>query len=223
MEVTYRDRAVLLAETLVLADLHLGRARAANVQFPAGDDDVLARVEALLERYGPDRVVLAGDVVHAFDHVPPGVAERLATLHDLVVEAGASAIVTLGNHDAQVPSVWPGETADSVRVDDAVVCHGHERPGEDGAGYVFGHDHPTVVIEGVRRPCYLRGRVDGHDLLILPPFNRLVAGTPINGTTAGDFQSPLVTDVNPLRPVVRDESADETRRFPPLNELREFL
>jgi len=223
MAVTYRDRAVLLAETLVLADLHLGRARAANVQLPAGDDDVLTRVESLLDRYDPDRVVLAGDVVHAFDYIPHGVAERLETLYDAIVDAGASAVVTLGNHDAQLPAVWPGDVVDSVRVGDAVVCHGHERPDADAAGYVFGHDHPTVVIEGVRRPCYLRGCVHGHDLLVLPPFNRLVAGTPVNGAAADDFQSPLVTDVAPLRPVVRDEDADETRRFPPLGDLRAFL
>lgn len=223
MEVTYRDRAALLGESLVLADLHLGRAHAADVQVAAGDDDVLDRLESLLAEHDPSQVVLAGDVVHAFDHVPRSVADRLDALHRTVRDAGAEVTVARGNHDARLDGVWPGELRERVRVGNAVVCHGHERPSDEAAGYVIGHDHPTVVIEGVRRPCFLRGRADGRDLLVLPAFNRLVAGTPVNGRTAEEFQSPLVTDTDHLRPVVRDEAADETYRFPPLARLQEFF
>jgi len=35
-----------------------------------------------------------------------------------------------------------------------------------------------------------------------------------------DFRSPLVTDADALRPIVRDPDGGETLRFPPLGEFR---
>ncbi len=114
---------------------------------------------------------------------------------------------------------------------DQRVLHGHEPPAVDGDDpadpdlYVVGHDHPTIEIEGQRRPCYLHGRgcYRGADLLMLPPFTRLAAGTPVNGMSTADFISPLVTDADLLRPLVHDEAAAETLAFPPLGRFRELL
>ena len=61
------------------------------------------------------------------------------------------------------------------------------------------------------------------DVLMLPAFTRLAAGVPVNGPSARDFQSPLVTDLEGFRPIVRDEASDETLWFPPLDEFRSML
>jgi hypothetical protein len=125
-------------------------------------------------------------------------------------------------------AVWDGPTPTAFRVGDTVVCHGHEPPATDPAEverFVVGHDHPTITIEGQRRPCYLAGDgvYEGADLVMAPSFNRLVSGVEVNGMRAGDFQSPLVTDADALAPVVRDEAGDETLTFPPLGEFRHRL
>ena len=114
-------------------------------------------------------------------------------------------------------------------VDDAgetsiVVAHGHVRPAVDADWYVVGHDHPTLDVEGQRRPCYLHGRgANGAGLLVLPAFSRLPTGVAVNDMTGADFQSPLVDAADSLRPVVRDEAADRTHEFPPLGECRQLL
>ena len=105
-----------------------------------------------------------------------------------------------------------------------VVAHGHVRPAVDADWYVVGHDHPTLDVEGLRRPCYLLGRgAADAGLLVLPAFSRLPTGVAVNEMTGADFQSPLVEAADALRPVVRDEAADRTHEFPPLGECRRHL
>ena len=224
--VTFRDRATLVGDALVLADVHLGADAASNVELPLGERaDVGERVAALLAQFDPAEVVVAGDLLHSFSHVPRSAADALEDLARAVREAGARLVVVRGNHDTMLDSVWDGPTETAYRVGDAVVCHGHERPEREAALYVVGHDHPTIDIQGQRRPCWLYGEgvFRGSDVLMCPAFTRLAAGVEVNGMRARDFQSPLVTDVDAFRPVVRDEAGDETLTFPPLGELRPHL
>lgn len=227
MAIHFRDRAVQIGSTLVLADLHLGRGVTSAVEAPVGDGrDVLDRLESLLAARDPETVVLAGDVLHSFETVPKGVTERLTEITGRIVEVGSELSIVTGNHDTMLESVWNGPVSDSHRIDEeTVVVHGHEQPGLEADRYVIGHDHPTIEIEGQRYPCFLEGDggPGGTELLVLPAFNRLTAGVPINGRAAADFQSPLVVDAGALAPIVRDEAAGETLRFPPLESFRHRL
>jgi metallophosphoesterase superfamily enzyme len=230
MQFTPRDRAVYLPATdaLVCADLHVGRAAVSNVESGLGErDDLVERFEALLERFAPAETVLAGDFLHAFDSLPRGAAETVRDLSEVADEAGSHLVVTPGNHDTMLDGLWDGPTATEYRLDGTgiVVTHGHERPELDADCYVVGHDHPTIEIEGQRRACYLYGpeQYGAGDVLMVPSFSRLPAGVVVNRMTAREFQSPLVTDADGLRPVVRDERADETHEFPPLGEFRRML
>jgi hypothetical protein len=170
-------------------------------------------------------VVVAGDLLHAFEMVPRTVEAAVADLAKRVREAGATLTVVPGNHDAMLDSVWSGPTEPEHRVGDTVICHGHEEPETAADRYVIGHDHPTITIEGQRRPCYLVGEgvYRGADLVVLPAFNRLLRGVEINDMTAPDFMSPLVTDADALAPVVWDEDGREALSFPPLGTFRHRL
>lgn len=225
----FRDRAVYLpeSETLVLADLHVGRDRQSNVELPLGERaDLRERLETLVGWCSPAEVVVAGDVLHSFSTVSYGVAASLGELVDLVEDAGAGFVAVAGNHDAQLASAYDGEIHDEYALaDGTVVCHGHERPEAVADRYVIGHDHPAIEIEGVRRPCALFS-ADAHRgaaVLALPAFNRLAAGVVVNGATGRDFQSPLLDDVRSFHPVVYDADGDEELRFPPLGDLRSHL
>lgn len=241
MEPVYRDRAVVLGGALVVADLHFGKGAASNVEFPlGGEDDAVERLGALLEHFDPDEVVLAGDVVHSFQYVPDVAEAGLADLERTVRAAGARLVVVAGNHDAMLDSVWDGDLHDEYTITDGeydgensgsgeriVVCHGHEEPETPADAYVIGHDHPTVVIEGQKRPCFLDGRgvYRRSDVLVLPSFNRLVEGVSVNGRvgTARPELSPLVTNVAAFRPVVYDDEAEEALEFPPLGQFERML
>jgi len=226
MRTTYDDRALLLGETLVVADLHVGRGTGGNLSMPVGSGtDMVERFQSLCARHDPDEVVFAGDLLHSFQTVPRTVEDTIAGLRSACRAVGARPVVTPGNHDTMLSSVWEGPTDSEYCVGDAVVCHGHESPGTAADRYVVGHDHPTIEIEGQRRPCYLVGpaQYDGSDVVMLPSFNKLNAGVVVNQMRASDFQSPLITDTNRLEPVVWDDHARETRAFPPLGEFRRML
>lgn len=227
----YRDRALVLDDAVVVADLHVGRDAASAVAGRVGEHaDLTDRVGALLERHAPETLVVAGDLLHSFGELPTGVMETLTALHRRARAADAAVVVTPGNHDSMLRSLWDGPTPATYRLpgaEEVLVCHGHDAPDADADVdlYVVGHDHPTVEIEGRRRPCYLygEGAYRGGDVVMLPAFTRLVRGVAVNDMGAADFQSPLVRDPAAFRPIVRDEAAAETLTFPPLGELRGLL
>lgn len=225
----YRGRALLVGDAVVVADLHVGRDATSTVTGRVGEHgDLLERLERLLDAHQPAELVVAGDLLHSFGELPAGVMETLTALRDRADAAGARVVVTPGNHDSMLASLWDGPTPASHRpagAADVVVCHGHERPAASADCYVVGHDHPTIEIQGSRRPCFLHGEgaFRGADVVMLPAFTRLARGVAVNGMTGADFQSPLVREASAFRPVVRDGDAGETLAFPPLGDLRGFL
>ena len=225
--VRYRQRAawVPAADTLLLADLHLGRVRQSRVELPiAAAQESRDRLQTHLDAVAPARVVIAGDLLHAFDRLPAGVSRAVQRLQKTVEEAGAELAVVEGNHDGlldQIPGIDPEPF---VRLDErTVVHHGHERPPVAADRYVIGHDHPAITIEGDRHPCFLAcpDQRDGAGILVLPAFSRVAPGTPVNGLDGEDVMSPLLTNLDACRPIVPTDG--ETLTFPPLGELRPHL
>jgi putative SbcD/Mre11-related phosphoesterase len=231
MDIQFRDRAAYLPaeETLVLADLHIGRDAESAVELPLGErEDLTERLAALLAAFAPAEVVVAGDLLHAFDGVPEGVRETLAALREAVEAAGAELVVVRGNHDSMLDSVLnatPLSLHEEYRLGETVVLHGHADPESEADRYVLGHDHPAIEIEGKRHPCLLYGpdAFRGADVVMLPAFNRLAPGSTVNGMLSSDFQSAVVTDADLLRPVVWDSESEEMLSFPPLGEFRRML
>ncbi len=231
-DATFADRAAFFPEagTLVVADLHVGRAEASDVEVPLGERaDLTERLGEAVDRLGPGTVVVAGDVLHEFGRVSHRAAETLAALDEACRERGAELVLVAGNHDGMLGSVWDDDARDGYRIDagdrEVLVCHGDEEPTGDADLYVVGHDHPTITIEGQRRPCFLAGEgvYGGRDVLMLPAFSRVASGVTINGMYAGDFQSPLVWDSDAFRPVVWDPGREEALTFPPLGRFRKML
>jgi len=223
-----RDRAAYFPATdaVVVADLHVGRGGASRVQLPTGErGDLLERTAATLAAFDPAEFVVAGDAVHAFDGPDRRTLETLDDLAAACRDAGARPVVVAGNHDAALDDAWDGRVREHYRLDaDTVVCHGHAVPEVDAERYVVGHDHPAVEIEGQRHPCALYGADQrrGRTVAMLPAFTRLASGVVVNRRSAAEFDSPLVTDADALRPLVADGDGG-TLSFPPLGAFRSML
>lgn len=224
--IAVRDRALVLDDVLVVADLHVGRGSASSVELPVGDGaDMVERLESLCQEFSPETIVIAGDLLHSFATVPRRVEQTLSGIRRRAADVGAETVVTPGNHDTMLDSIWDGETSAEYIIGETVVCHGHVTPEADADRYIVGHDHPTISIEGQRLPCFLGADSvykDAH-VLMLPSFNRLVPGVEVNEMGTTDFLSPLVCDADTFAPVVRDGNADETLTFPSLGEFRHRL
>ena len=226
----YRDRAVFSpdTETLVLADVHLGRSRTAPIEAPLdGITRQVTRIATLVEEFDARRVVIAGDLLDAFDVVPPGVTERYRTLEEQLANRNVSITLVRGNHDPLLSTVASTAVQESVLLGHTVVSHGHAVPEHTGDQYIIGHAHPAIRIEGVKYPCYLFGAqvFEGADVLVLPAFSRLVRGTTINSLSGDDCHAPLLqqTNLDAYRPLVVDPDTARTLAFPPLGSLRAHL
>lgn len=221
------DRAVFLpaAETLVIADIHLGQGTDSAVELPVGErEDVVERLEGHLRQVGPETVVLAGDVLHSFDRIPTGASKSLDAVVETIRNLDATPVVLEGNHDTMLSTLLGGPVrAEYAVTDDTVVAHGHLVPTESATRFVVGHEHPAIRIEGKRYHCALdcRDQYEGAAVVVLPTFTRFARGTLVNDLDAADSLSPLVTDVESCRPIVT--RADEPLVFPPLGEFRSFL
>lgn len=244
--VAFTERAAFFRphETLVVADLHLGRDESSAVSFPLGEREELTdRIESLFTRFNPATLVVAGDVVHTFSEVSERSRETLAALRETCALRDVALELVAGNHDTALESAWDGPLREAVVLEEptdggqrpdggadndplrTVVCHGHEPPSITADRYVIGHVHPTLEIEGDRRPCFLHGEgaYRGADLLVLPAFTRLAPGVAVNDMRTDAFGSPLITDADRLAPIVFDPAQRESLRFPPLGAFRRLL
>ena len=239
------------ASALVVADLHVGRThpeeRRSSPATNAGillDErrDLLDRLTAAVAATDPETVVFAGDLCHRFGAPNERTAGTVRALAGAVRAAGARPVAVAGNHDAGLGDVWPGPVHDATRLaDDTLVCHGHEAPAERAERYVCGHLHPAIEIEGRKRDCFLYDPAGYRDrpTLVLPAFSTFAAGLRIERCETVD--SPLVPDLDAVRPGVVDgvasratesrpevddaeaETVTETLWFPPLTDLRPHL
>lgn len=173
---------------LVVTDLHLGKSatfRARGIPIPEGETAAdLARLEALIERTGPARVLILGDLVHAADGLAPGVVDRLRQFLD----SSPPTTLVEGNHDrsAGLRRIdLPLEIHRTLEIDGVTFIHD---PADLRAPVpaVCGHLHPSVRLpESPRRqtrvPCFHL-----HDgLLALPGFGSFTGTHPIH-THPGD-------------------------------------
>lgn len=161
---------------LVVADLHVGYARAARRRggWLPGDAEspaaLAARVLAACARVGATRLVVAGDLRHSTRDVDDGERAEVAELLARVREGVAHVDVVAGNHDR-------GETyATSLALGPVDVVH--EPPASAPARWtVCGHLHPTTTLidetgASLRVPCALVGE----RVVVLPAFTEWAGG-----------------------------------------------
>jgi putative SbcD/Mre11-related phosphoesterase len=222
----YCDRAIFISESnsLVIADLHLGRGMDDAISFPIDShQDDTSRLTSLLNTFTPTEVVIAGDILHAFSAIPAAVKAQLAKLERTILNTGADLIYVRGNHDVVLDNLTDITVTATYRPDsaDILITHGHESLNDSAGTVLMGHEHPALNIEGRKYPCFLEG--PGPDaiemILILPSFSMLTQGTIVNSATPGPVDSPIVTDIEEFSPIVYTPDTDEVFRFPPLSDL----
>lgn len=162
---------------LVVADLHLekGSSFAARGSFlpPYDSRETLARLQAVLKRRRPRRVICLGDSFHdrhageRLDAAERDGLKALTRAHDWIWIAG--------NHDPEPPRDLGGQATAEVEMHRLVFRHEAEARMED-RGEVSGHYHPkaAVRVKGrhFSRPCFVFDR----NRLVLPSFGAYTGG-----------------------------------------------
>ena len=160
-------------ETLLLADLHIGKGRHFRRQGIAvpqqSDDNDLKRLRKTIDQYQPGRVMLLGDVFHSDDVADDEGFELM--LHDT---RGVEWVLITGNHDPKGLHRYehlPLQAFEnSYQLDGFNFTH-HPEPVVDKLTFC-GHVHPSVSMYGkglqsLKLPCFHWRK----DLVVLPAFS----------------------------------------------------
>jgi len=201
---------------LLVADVHAGIEAALRAERGVSVDSRAAerreRLLGLCERHDPDRLVVAGDLMHSIGG--PGGAER-GEIETLVEALPVPLTLAKGNHDGDVETWLEGATVSDgggLRLGPVAVAHGHTWPDPDLLGaevLCVGHEHPRVrLVDEVggerterawlrgplaREPFAERGLDDAWnepELVVCPAFNELSGGTWVNADS--DFLAPFL-------------------------------
>ena len=160
------DRALWwpAGESLFIADLHLGKAatyRALGQPVPGGTtQENLARLDALIARHRPQRIVFLGDFLHAAQARTPTIFAALATWR--ARHAAIAMTLVRGNHDSRAgdpPASLQIEVVDEPWLLGPFACCHH--PQVHPTHFVLaGHLHPACRVHGpgrdsLRLPCFV--------------------------------------------------------------------
>ena len=165
--------------TLCIADLHLGKAAAfrdAGVPVPESTTGAdLVRLTALLERWGPELLVIIGDMLHAKAGMSPAILTSFGKWRSAHRELDV--LLVRGNHDegaGDPPREWGIRVHDGPFGDEADgavrFCHDPAEALDASEPTLCGHLHPAVLLSGasrdMRAACFwLRERIG-----VLPAF-----------------------------------------------------
>lgn len=166
------------ASTLLLADLHLGKAAAfRNAGIPVPETTTahdLATLSDLLDRTLANRLVILGDFFHARSGRSTHIEATLDAWRSR--HSNLEILLIRGNHDHS-----SGDPSDHLNIN--CLAEGaslppftlHHHPTTDSNGYVLsGHIHPAIRLEdpgtrsGVRFPCFWFSA----NCAVLPAFGR---------------------------------------------------
>ncbi len=209
-------------KTLLISDLHLGLEKEMarkGFRIPSHTVRMVGRVRDLAEKYGPDKLVVLGDVKHSVGKVEDVDWGAVPWFFDTMLDIFGSVEVVPGNHDGSIKTVLPqrvrlypshgavlGEGRGRIG-----VAHGHAWPSMEAIAsrnLVIGHSHFTYemrdnlgtrsresvwvfakydVVELMKGAGYEAGATGVGKLTVMPPFNRLVGGQPINRSRSFQF------------------------------------
>lgn len=157
--------------TLFVADLHLGKdesLRAGGAPLPSGSlASDLARLGALIHETGAQRLVVAGDLIHAKSGLTERVIEQVAAWR---AEHDIGFVLVPGNHDRTIErfaNAWDVSVAESS-ADFGPFTVVHDPQPVSGRSVIAGHIHPAVVLR--MRPSRRRFAGGGGAPLKLPCF-----------------------------------------------------
>ena len=194
------ERAAYFAaeRTLLVADVHLGKAQAfrrLGVPVPEGTTaGTLARLTRAIKATGAARLVVLGDLMHAAlatrTSATRGEATRQAVAEWRRAHASLDVLLVRGNHDARagaLPAEWAVEVVDGPwPLGPFVLTHEPHADAIDRPTsapiqrdrYILaGHLHPAVHLGGLgpgrlKLPCFHFGAAVG----VLPAFGEFTGG-----------------------------------------------
>lgn len=189
--VEFIDTGLLIGDTLILSDIHLGYEAALNKNgylIPRHQfRETTQKIERIIDETMPSRIIINGDIKHEFGSINDQEWRDTLKLIDFMGKK-AEVILVKGNHDRLLDTIATRrdiKVRDTYLQDDVFFVHGHELADlpDDAETIVIGHEHPAISIsDGLRverYKCYLIGTYKGRTLIVQPAFNVMTEGSDV--------------------------------------------
>jgi putative SbcD/Mre11-related phosphoesterase len=201
-------------KSLIIADLHIGieyELYKSGIKIPNQVKEMEKNIEKLIKQTKAKRLIILGDVKHDV----PGISyqemreipEFLKTISKMI-----SVDICLGNHDTYLKEILPENIklhgTKGFKIKNFGFNHGHAWPSEELLTcdcLIISHTHPIIQFIdkfGYRiiEPVWVKGKIDKEkvkekykikktgklEVIVMPAFNRLLGGTPVNIKTNND-------------------------------------
>jgi len=187
-----------------VSDLHLGievQLRRSGFNIPSQAPKMLDALVRLADK--GDKLLILGDVKHRIPAVSYREDREIPPFFGRLKEAYDEVVVVAGNHDGGLGSVLQEDVktyaGHGTRIEDAGVTHGHVWPSKEAMNanrLVMGHIHPSVLLvdsigTAANEKCWVRAHFRRRKVLerygscpeevvVVPAFNPLLTGTPVN-------------------------------------------
>lgn len=157
-----------------------------------------------------DNLLILGDLKHRIPSVSYSEDRQIPPLLVRLSDRFKDILMVSGNHDGGISSILPSGvkavSGPGTKIEDVGAFHGHVWPSQEAMSsekLIMGHIHPSVVLSDTlgsksNEKCWLRAKLKKRailerydhcpsELVVVPAFNPLLTGTPVNSTTESKF------------------------------------
>ena len=181
--------ALVIGKALIIADLHIGITRElyeSGVSMPSQIKDMTDKIHELKKATRTKQLIILGDIKHKV----PGISwQELKEVPEFLSSLEFEKIVIVkGNHDGSIEKMIEGinkvRIRKSIVVGDYLLTHGH-RNVKTKKNIVIAHNHPHIRFRDrfgaiYTEPVWVRGSINGRELIVMPAFNELCGATIVN-------------------------------------------
>ena len=194
--------AIKIKEIIVIGDIHIGYEEALAKQgilMPRFHfKDIMGSAERILKKTKPKTIILIGDLKHEFGRISDQEWRDTLRFLALLQKYAKKIILIKGNHDNILAPIARKKGLEIVdkyilkdnadnKAGDILFIHGNALPklsktqNKKIKTIIIGHEHAAVSIGTcIRREkykCFLLGKYEDKDLIVMPSFNPIVEGT----------------------------------------------
>ena len=208
-------------KALVIADLHIGisyELYKSGINIPSQVKQMKKTIEKLIKQTKARRLIILGDVKH---DVPGISVQEMREIPEFLkaLSRKIKVEICLGNHDTYLKEILPEKIklhgTKGFKIKNFGFSHGHAWPSKELVTcqhLIISHTHPTIQFTDkfgykIVEPVWIKSKIDQEkikeryevkktgklEIIIIPAFNDLLGGTPINiKTTSNELLGPLL-------------------------------
>jgi len=183
-------------KTFIISDIHIGYEESLHRQgilIPKNSyNDLVLRLEKTIECIRKkniiETIIINGDLIHEFGKVSKNEKELTNKFISFLSTYGKVFLIE-GNHDKALKYFVDNhiQIVDKVIIGNILIMHGDKLPSKEVlkviTTIIIGHEHPSIALTNGARvekyKCFLKGKYERHDLIVMPSSNLFIEGTDV--------------------------------------------